>query len=207
MNLSKEKKYELGYSAGALLSDAFKAVLQNCAKPSTLIKGNCNVHYSVINANAESSQKRYLNEILKRVKNLPLNVLEMYLESNAKSQKVIEFFAVCNTYSIIQEFMIEIVRNKWLNLDFELEKYDFKSFLLGKLSLTDSQEQVSELSVNKLTQVALKMLKELDFYNGKTFTKLEPNYNVLKAIYNSGNEWFLDVMLLTDEEKNEIKQW
>lgn len=201
------KKYELGYSAGALLSNAFEVVVENCDDLSKLSEGECNVHYSVIQANAESSQKRYLLEILKRLKSTPTKVLEMYKGCDVQSQRVIEFFAVCNTYSIIQEFMIEIVRNKWLNLDFELDSHDFKSFLLNKLSQTDSIDQVSDLSVNKLTQVALKMLKELGLYNGKSFKKIEINPSVLKIIHDSGNEWFLDVMLLTEEEKNEVKQW
>jgi len=84
---------------------------------------------------------------------------------------------------------------------------DFKSFLLHKLTDTDSVDQVSDLTVNKLTQVALKMLKELGMYDGKVLKKTETDPYVYKVIYDSGNEWFLDVMLQTDEEKNEIKQW
>ena len=39
--------------------------------------------------------------------------------------------------------------------------------------------------------------------NGK-LTKLEINESILREIVKNGDQWFLDVLLLNDQEKNEF---
>jgi hypothetical protein len=88
-------------------------------------------------------------------------------------------------------------------MDYELSAHDFKSFLLHKLSEADDLDQVSELTTNKLTQVALKMLKELGMFDGKKVERVDISSQLLLAIANAGDNWFLDAMLLSDEEKQD----
>jgi hypothetical protein len=196
-------KYELGFSAGALLSAHFIAVISSGADPQELSQGIAKVDYKLLPVNSENSQKRYLSEVLKRLKNMPHLVFEQYLSLDSKNQRVVEFYAALKNYSILSEFMIEKVREKWLNLDYELTSYDFKSFLLKKLSEADDLDQVSELTTNKLTQVALKMLKELGMFDGKRIKRVEISSQLLGTISDSGDKWFLDAMLLNDEEKRD----
>lgn len=198
------RKYELGFSAGALLSEAFNVILSNCNSIEDIINGYETIDYNLIPVNSESSKKRYLFEILKRIKTVPLPILERYLESNSEGQRIIEFFAICNCYSIITEFMIEVLRAKWLKMDFELEFYNVNVFLQMKLSDSNQENAISEKTMYKLSQVILKMLKELGMYDGQKFCKLNLNYSILRLIVRTGNQWFLDVLLLTDIEKNEL---
>ena len=196
-------KYELGFSAGALLSDHILAVISSGADFQELSEGIAKVDYKLLPVNSEKSQKRYLSEVLKRLRNMPHLVLEQYLSMDSKSQRVVEFYAALKNYSILSEFMIEKVREKWLNLDYDLTAYDFKSFLLQKLSEADDLDQLSELTTNKLTQVALKMLKELGMFDGKSIKRVEIPSQLLGAISDSGDKWFLDAMLLNDDEKRD----
>lgn len=204
MNTSKVKKYNLGYSAGALLYEAFDAVINESNDFSLLVSGNENIDYHIIPVNAESSQKRYLSEIEKRLKNIPISVLDFYMTSDDTSKKVIQFYAICRYYKIVLEFMIEVIRNKWLHLDFELERYDYKNFLQEKLLESNQAEYVTAKTLNKLTQVFFKMLIELGMYSGKTFNKINVDDSLMRTIAKSGDNWFLDVMLLSDDEKKEI---
>ena len=198
---NKSGKYELGFSAGALLSNHFQAVVSSGADIKDLIQGSANVDFRLLPVNSEKSQKRYLSEVMKRLKGLPLLVLEQYRLVDSKEQRVIEFYAALRHYSILSEFMIEKVRDKWLNMDYELSDHDFKSFLLHKLSEADDLDQLSDSTTNKLTQVALKMLKELGMFDGNKVVRLEISSPLLRSISNAGDLWFLDAMLLSDNEK------
>jgi hypothetical protein len=199
----KRIKYELGFSSGALLSEHFQAVISSGADLKELSQGSAKIDFRLLPVNSEKSQKRYLSEVIKRLKDLPEPVLELYLVADSKEKRVIEFYAAIRHYAILSEFMIEKVRDKWLNMDYELSAHDFKSFLLHKLSEADDLDQVSKLTINKLTQVALKMLKELGMFDGKKVQRIDISSQLLRAIANAGDNWFLDAMLLSDEEKQD----
>ena len=199
----ENSKYELGFSAGALLSDHFQAVISSGVDLMELSQGSAKVDFRLLPVNSEKSQKRYLSEVMKRLKGLPQPVLELYLFADSNGKRVIEFYAAIRNYAILSEFMIEKVRDKWLNMDYELSTHDFKTFLLHKLSEADDLDRVSELTIDKLTQVALKMLKELGMFNGKNVARVDVLTQILRAIVNAGDNWFLDAMLLTDEEKQD----
>lgn len=205
--MSIQKRYDLGFSAGTLLSEAFEAILGHSSNLQDLYSEQTTVDFTIIPSNAETSQKRYFREVMKRIRALPLPVLEEYPLASDSGKRLIEFFAACKRYSIIAEFMIQVVRKKWLNLDFELDKHDFISFLMLKLASSNHKVSVSDQTIAKLAQVMLKMLRELGMYNGKEFTKIDFDHRLLNIIARSGNEWFLDVMLLTDDEKAEALQW
>ena len=197
-------KYNLGYTSGALMFEHFDAVVNNSKDFSLLVDGHENIDYRVIPVNAESSQKRYLSEINKRLQKISVPVLEFYLTADEYSKKIIQFYAICRYYRIILEFMIDVVRNKWLHLDFELERYDYKSFLQNKLLETNQTEYITEKTLDKLTQVFFRMIIELGMYRGNTFNKLNINHDLMAIIAKSGDNWFLDVMLLSDDEKDKI---
>lgn len=203
--MTQVPKYELSFSVGALLSRAFEAVVNHCKDTSALSAGDCYINYDIIPVNSENSQKRYLSEIIKRTKGLPIEVLDAYRNSSSSDKRLIEFFAICRFYKIIYEFMIELVRKKWLNLDDELDIEETKLFVLNKLLSTDQQDQVSKNTLHKLAQVTLKMLKELGMYDGIKLKKLEPRYGILRVISKAEDPWFADVMLLTDNEKMNLQ--
>jgi hypothetical protein len=200
-----DTKYDLGFCAGALLSDHFAAVLSTVSDVCELLSQKTKVDHRLLPVNSENSQKRYLSEILKRIRNVSDNVLETYHLSDTQDQKVIEFYAVLKQYKILYEFMIEKIRDKWLNLDDELHPQDFKSFLLFKLAEVNQLDQITDLTIDKLTQVALKMLKELGMYNNHRIQRIRISPSLLRLIGASGDTWFLDAMLLSEEEKQECK--
>lgn len=205
MNAKSTKKYDLSFSSGALLSVHFEAILSAGVQIEELSNGLAEVDYRMMPVNSEKSKKTYLSELLKRFKGVPIDVIELYLNAESFDKRVIEFYVAIRHYSILAEFMIEKVRDKWLNMDYELSAHDFKSFLLHKLSEADDLDQVSELTASKLTQVALRMLKELGMFDGKQVKRVEISSQLLRSIANAGDNWFLDAMLLSDEEKQDYR--
>lgn len=68
--MTTNKQYDLSYTAGALISDYFDAVMNEINDLDLFKLGEEVIHHSVVAANAESSQKRYLLEINKRYSSL-----------------------------------------------------------------------------------------------------------------------------------------
>ena len=200
------KHYDLSYTAAPLISDYFEAVMNAIQDFDEYTVGEEVIHYSVVPANAESSQKRYLLELNKRIKKLSKPIFDYYFHADNKNKKVIQFYAVCKTYSIIAEFMIEVVRNKWLNLNFNLEPYDFNNYLSEKLEETNSLDRVTDKTIYKLTQVFFKMLQELGMYKKEKFNTIKIDPQLMQLLYQAGDEWFIDAMLQTEDDKKQMKR-
>lgn len=201
------KHYDLSYTAAPLISEYFDAAMSSVQDFDQYISGNEVIHYSVVPANAESSQKRYIQELNKRMKQLAKPIFDYYFQADSKNRKVVQFYTVCKTYSIIAEFMIEVVRNKWLNLNFNLEPYDYKSYLTDKLEETNSLDRITEMTMDKLVQVFFKMLRELDMYKEEKFSTIKIDPKLMRLLYQAGDEWFIDAMLQSEDDKKQIRKW
>lgn len=198
------KHYDLGYTAAPLISEYFDATMNAIQDFDDFMSGKEVIHYSVVPANAESSQKRYISELNKRIKQLSKPFFKYYFHADSKNKKVVQFYTVCKTYTIIAEFMIEVVRNKWLNLNFNLEPYDFNIFLAEKLEETNSLDRVTDKTIYKLTQVFFKMLQELDMYKKEKFSTIKIDTQLMQLLYQAGDEWFIDAMLQSEDDKKQI---
>lgn len=204
--MESNKQYDLGYTAAPLISDYFDAAMNDIKNFDQFMSGEEVVHYSVVPANAESSQKRYISELNKRIKKLSKLIFDYYFHSDSNNKKVIQFYSVCKTYSIIAEFMIEVVRNKWLNLNFNLEPYDFNNYLSEKLEETNSLDRVTDKTIYKLTQVFFKMLQELGMYKKEKFNTIKIDPQLMQLLYQAGDEWFIDAMLQSEDDKKQMKR-
>ena len=65
-----------------------------------------------------TTNKRMVSEFKKRIDNLTVNQQELLLNSNFSNQKQLAFLSACKTYSLLRDFVIEVVREKYLNNGF-----------------------------------------------------------------------------------------
>jgi hypothetical protein len=198
-------KYSIAFTAGALLlreTEAFFSAT-NCFKD--IINGNEEVDFNVIPVNAESSKKRIKHEIEKRV--IAINneqLLDTFMAFDKNGKNLILFYGICKCYPIIKHFMLEVVLNKWQNLDHELEISDFTNFLYRKMDFHPELQKITEKSIYKCGQVALKMLIDLGMLHKNKIQKTAISNIILRECVNAGDLWFLDVLLLSEIEKQEI---
>ena len=81
-----------------------------------------------------TTNKRMVSEFKKRIDNLTVNQQELLLNSNFSNQKQLAFLSACKTYSLLRDFVIEVVREKYLIMDFNLSDTDYISFIRRKES-------------------------------------------------------------------------
>ncbi|SEF86173.1 BrxA family protein [Flavobacterium urumqiense] len=198
-------KYSTAFTAGALLLRETEAFVAEIKDYDAFLDGSENIDFSVIPVNAESSKKRLKHEIEKRLFAINNgNLLNQFLTSDKSGKNTILFYGICKCYPIIRHFMLEGVLNKWKNLDFELEINDFSNFIYRKMDFHPELAKITDKTVYKCGQVVLKMLKDLGMLNKNKLQKIAINNAVLGNIISTGDSWFLDVILLSESEKQGI---
>ncbi len=202
------KKYNIGFTSGALLFKEAQSVIPLIQNEIDFISGHEDLDGSCLPINSENSKRRIKFELEKRLRAIQNPIfLELYRTTDDQNKKLILFYAANKLYQLIAEFMLETVWVKWLNLDDQLTSDDFQNFIYKKMDSHPELMKITENTRYKLGQVALKMLKELGILHDHQLIKIHFNENILKAIVDNGDEWFLNVLLLNDREKNQILSW
>lgn len=107
-----------------------------------------------------SSAIRSLQEVLKRLKNLEEEELDFFVNTNTKNQKQLLWIAVSKTYRFIRDFAIEVIRDKFLRLDMELNYSDFDIFYFNKAEQDPHLEELTEQTRKKCRTVLFQIMRE-----------------------------------------------
>lgn len=203
----KENKYSTAFSSGSLLFKEADAFINNLKDPESFMKGEEIIDYSCIPINSEASKKRMGREVTKRLINLKdPHFIDQYLTGSRQDKMLILFYAICRTYKLISDFMLQSVLKKWHNLDIEITSNDFKNFLYIQMDRHPELENLTPLTVKRRSSTVIQMLKELGLIKDGKISKNEYNHAILKRIVENGDGWFLEVLLLNNSEINEISQ-
>lgn len=195
-------KYNLAFTAGALLFNESHIFIQAIDYTEDYLNNEFSVDSDVLITNAESSRKRIKSELDKRLKNLDVDYLNRFSLFTEQDQKTILFLAVCKTYTIITEFALEVVYNKWKNFDNELSTYDFKYFLSSKLS-EEQLNSISAHSLYKLSQVAVKIFKDVGLLKDDKLSAIQISEELVDLLKMKGDAWFLPCILNPNVEDTE----
>jgi hypothetical protein len=199
-------KYSTAFTSGALLLRETEAFISAINNTKDFLYGNENIDFNVIPVNAESSKKRLKHEIAKRVKAINNErLLDSFMTLDKNGKNVLLYYGICKCYPIIKHFMLEVVLKKWQNLDYDLEISDFTNFLHRKMDFHPELQKITENSIYKCSQVAIKMLVDLGMLHKNRLQKITITNIVLRECCNAGDLWFLDVLLLNELEKQEIE--
>ena len=108
----------------------------------------------------KSSIKRSLPSILRRVNVLDATLRRSVLTQSLESGKVINLYAIMKSDKLFFEFMNEVVSEKLDSGHNLLEKKDINLYLASKAEQNPSIAGWTELTINKLKQVYVRILQE-----------------------------------------------
>lgn len=201
----KTIKYNTGFSTGSLLFKESEAIISNIQNAGSFLARDEVIPFNIIPVNSESSQKRLHREVTKRLKSLnnPM-FIDLYQIGNKEDKLLILFYAACKLYQVIADFMLDTVLSKWYNMDKEVTAFDFQSFLYKQMDSHPELENLTPNTLKKLSQVVMRMLSELGMQKNNTLYKVAFNQRVLEAIVTNGDSWYLEVLLLNENERQEI---
>ena len=201
----KTKKYKLSFTAVSfMLNNTIKVAekyneLRDWSTVETEIIEN-----NLLQKRTLSTAKRMFKEYKCRVQALNTEELELLLSGSFEVQKQINLLAICKTYQVILDFIIDIVRNKYLEFNAVLKDIDFEIFLDDKSLDFPELEKLKDSTKVKLRRVVFRILDEsglITDIKSKIITPILIKDEV-KNIVTKNNPELLKIYLLADIEIN-----
>jgi len=159
----QEKKYKMSYTAGALLlHESYVAVDTYFEVGSWTNAKKVIIEENRLQMRMTSSSKRVASEVIQRLKNLNDKQLSFFHTASRNDQASMLWIAICKNYKFIEDFAIEIIREKYLKMDYLLEDNDYEIFFYNKCEWHLELESLTVLTKKKAQQVLFKMLREAD---------------------------------------------
>ena len=117
---------------------------------------------NLLQARTESSAKRRIIEISSRLQLLTDFQLQLLISGSRQEQQYLLWVAVCKCYSFIKEFMVEVVREKYLRMDLSLQPQDYEIFFDAKAEWHKELEQLKPSTQTRLRQALFQTMREAE---------------------------------------------
>ncbi len=173
-----KKKYSMAFSTGSLFHhDSMKiASLYSDIGDWKKVRETVSKE-NILQARTLTTVEIISREIISRLKLLSDNELTVLTEGSPQDQEYILWIAVCRRYRFIYEFAVEVLREKYLTLQYELNYDDFDAFFNSKASWHEELERITDSTRKKLRQVLFRILREVGL--------LTPDNMILPAMLSS----------------------
>jgi len=155
-----------------------------------------------------STRKREFAEIKKRLQNLEFEELEFMTTCTTDELKLFCLYLCAKTYRLIFEFIIEVVRDKYLNFEYTIYDSDYNNFLESKKLSSLKLQKITDKTIAKIKQVIFKILEQANLIdNIKTKNIQKPFISKeLEDIIIKNNPKYLACFLYSDSEIKALKE-
>lgn len=120
------------------------------------------IEENVLQSRTMGTLVRVCREIISRLRTLAPSELQLLVEGSHHDQANLLWLAVCRRYRLIADFAVEVLRERFITLKFNLTYEDFDSFFNRKSEWRVELDQISPVTRGKVRQVLFKMLREAD---------------------------------------------
>ncbi len=143
-------------------------------------------------------------QLRKRIVTLTPKQMEILANGDLISQKQIAFLSLCKCYSFIKDFAVEVIRDKVLVYDYQINETDFNSFIKNKLLEYPKLEEYSISTFNKAKQVLFLILEQVGIIDNIKDKRILPQLlqpKVIRAITEEDPLW-LKIFMIPDKDIN-----
>ena len=166
----KQKKYLMSFTTGGLFYVESLLLLELYIK----LQDWNDVYIYALDKNTlqtrvVNSAKRIVKEIINRLKTLSKNELLLLYKGSISDQKYILWLSVCRRFIFIKEFAIEVIRERYLTLKYDLPVEEYESFFNLKAQWYEELEKIKDSSRYKQRTVVYKILREADIIDKNKF--------------------------------------
>lgn len=205
--MKNQLKYSLAFTAASLRLNemvlAAKAIIEHSITDYSELTED---HVDFNTAKAETSRRSF-REIRNRLIQLTPNQIEMLANGSLIQQKQIAFLAVCKHYQFIKDFVVEVLWDKTMVFNYQINESDFNSFINRKIPLQPELETFSESTLKKAKQVLFLILEQAGIINNtkdKTIQAQLLQPSVMKIIA-ADDPQYLRIFMIPDQDINQIK--
>lgn len=109
-----------------------------------------------------SASQRILREVTARLRLLTPTQARLLLGGSRQEQNHLLWLAICKRYRFIQDFAVQVLREKLLRLDLAVSLEDFDAFFNARAEWHDELERLTPSTRAKLRQIVFRMLREAE---------------------------------------------
>lgn len=166
--MSKELEYSANMTGASFLLYELKQVLKlkKQGMSDEEIKKTV-IEENVFEYKIPASLKRIVPSVIRRADELDEGLRDLVLNSPVETGKIINLYAIMKTDKLFFEFMNEVIKEKLDRNNYFLEKKDLNVFFTEKAEQNEKIAKWTELTVNKLKQVYIKLLYEAGLLRDK----------------------------------------
>lgn len=163
-----ENHYSMSFTTAALAKTESRLIaeLYLIKKDWRLVSQEA-VESNTIQARTASSLKRVTREVISRLRLLPDELVNLVSRGNRIESNAALWMGVCIRYPFIGEFALEVLSEKFMQLDLSLSYDDYDRFFYRKAEWMASLETLSPSTRSKQRQVLFRMLKDADYISAK----------------------------------------
>lgn len=174
--MGSKSKYRFSFTAASLMLSE----LINYAR--ILTENNFSIDSLVadsLNKEKAKTNKREFAELKIRIATLSNEEIQLLVESDLSTQKLIAYLACCRAYSYIRDFVAEVILEKVSIFDLQITDRDYNSFFSKKCVDHDELEILADTTKAKIKQVVFKVLEQAGMIdNVKTRNIIRPIVDV-----------------------------
>lgn len=157
------EKYQMSFTTGGLF---YRESVKIAELHAQLSEWN-DVRARVLNDNllqvqTANSTKRISREIISRLKCLAEEEMGLLVKGSRQEQIQILWVSICRKYKFIHEFVINVLREKYLRHNLSLTIDDYNAFFNAKAQWHDELAKLSSSTQVKLRQVVFRIMKEAE---------------------------------------------
>jgi hypothetical protein len=159
-----DEVYIMAFTAGALLHQASLTVAELFVKLGDWRAVRERVRDdNLLQMRTPAASRRIFQEVVSRLKHLTSAQLALLCTGTPQEQEHMLWLAICKRYRFIYDFAVEVMREKFIRLDFALSYDAYDIFFNDKAEWHAEVAGVAESTRKKLRQVLFKMLREANF--------------------------------------------
>lgn len=133
---------------------------------------------NLLNKVKQATFKREFSEIKKRLTLLTQDQLQLMIQGSLDDAKAMILLSLVKAYSFLRDFIIEVIRNKYLLFDTVISDIDYIRFVNTKSLSHNELNAITEVTAKKVKQVVFKLLEQVGLITQAR------NGSILKPILN-----------------------
>jgi hypothetical protein len=163
---------------------------------------------NLLNKVKKATFRREFSEIKKRLSLLTHDQLQLMVQGSLDDAKAMILLSLVKAYPFLRDFIVEVVRNKYLLFDTVVSETDYIKFVNTKSLSHDELTSITEVTAKKVKQVIFKLLEQVGLITqAKNGTILRPvlNSKVIDVIIDD-DPVLLNSFLFSNEEIKSLLQ-
>lgn len=203
----KQSKYSLAFTAASLRLNDMVKVAETVIQQEVSDIRQVREIGSVFNSGKAQTSDREFREIRKRLEYLTPDQMSILAHGSLISQKQIAFLAVCKHYDIIRDFAVDVILDKTMVFNYQINESDFSSFINSRLEAHPELETFSDSTLKKAKQVLFHILEQAGIINNAVDKIIQPQLlhpTVIKAVAEDNPLW-LRIFMIPERDIKQIK--